>query len=118
MGDVVKFPKSGEVKNPKTVEQVEENLENVQLYHVSETLESILPVLFSRLHMAGFDLSGSDDVKNGALLVEALRSVLCKYYGIEHPFQDIAENVFKAEDNGGLSMNESINIIFKKVSNT
>jgi hypothetical protein len=116
MGDVVKFPnKIVESRAPKSMEQVDGNIENVQLYHISETLEQILPVLFGRLAMAGFDLSASDDVKNGALLVEALRSVLCRYYGINHPFQEIAESVFKSEGEGVLSLNDGVHVDFKKV---
>jgi hypothetical protein len=116
MGEVIQFPVSDNLDAPVTSkEQVKENIQDVQLFHISETLDSILPMLFGRLEMAGFDLAKGEDIKNGALLVESLKSVLCKYYGIEHPFQEVAENVFSADETGDLSLNKSIHVDFKKV---
>jgi hypothetical protein len=61
----------------------------------------ILPSLFNNIDIAGFPSSeaiGDDDVKDINLIVESLRSLLCKYYDVKHPFQDLAENVFEKEE--------------------
>ena len=58
--------------------------------------------IFNQLDIAGFGLDDEDeednDVKDGAFIIEALRSYMCKYYGIYHPFQKIAENIFEPKE--------------------
>lgn len=115
MGDIIKFPKNNpRAPRSESIEQIDERISNVSMYHINETLESIIPLLFSRLAMAGFDLAANDDIKNGALLVEALRSVLCQFHGIEHPFQEVAENIFNADNEGVLSLAKNLHIEFKQ----
>ena len=116
MGELVIFPNKNPDKIfvPQSTEEVEDNMEQIQLYHISETIDSVLPLIFNTLTIAGFDLSNNDDIKNGALLVEALRSVLCQFYGIDHPLQEVAESLFKTEAEGMLTMNDKLHIEFKK----
>ena len=115
MGEIILFPnRNPGISVPQSEEEVEQNIEQVQLYHISETIDAILPLIFNTLTISGFDLAKNDDIKNGALLVEALRSVLCQFYDIEHPLQEVAESLFKDEGEGMLSMQDKIHIDFKK----
>lgn len=82
--------------------------------HVQEVIEALMPIVFSQLSIGGFDLSDETDIKDAAFITEAIRSVLCKHKGIEHPFQQLADKIFLDEDNGILSVVESININFKQ----
>jgi hypothetical protein len=54
------------------------------------------------------------DIKNGAFMVEALRSLLCKYYSMNHPFQEIAENVFVEDGEGGYTIADTLVLELKK----
>lgn len=112
--NVIMFP----VKNhrgPQTLEEVVDSLDMVRQVHIQETLELVVPKLFENFSMAGFSPDDEDSlefIKDGALVVEAARSFLCKISGISHPLQLIAENMFEQTDEeGSLEVSEKIKIV-------
>jgi len=113
--NVIEFP----IKNINIIkhEDVDINMLTVKLNHINETLALVLPLVFNNLELAGFNLEPENEdnndinIKDGTLIVESLRSLLCKYYGLYHPFQDIADNVFLDDDD--LTITDFINIKFK-----
>ena len=99
--NVIAFPKANVKisKDNRTVENIQQNVEMMKHYHIQETILNLAPIIFNQLDIAGFGLDDEDeednDVKDGAFIIEALRSYMCKYYDIHHPFQKIAENIFE-----------------------
>jgi hypothetical protein len=72
-------------------------MEMMRHYHIQETIQNLVPMIFNQLDIAGFGLIEDDidiDVKDGALIVEALRSLMLKHYDMHHPFQQVAESIF------------------------
>ena len=112
--NIVLFPYRDNPRNimPQTIEEVIENMDDVRQVHIQESLENMMPMLFDRLSLAGFNLDDEDPniTKHGALVVEAVRSFLCKVYGMDHPLQIIANNLFEMEDDGNLSIAENVTI--------
>lgn len=88
---------------------------------MQETLTNIIPMIFTNLDISGFAL-GDDDpkedetLKDGALIVESIRSFMCKYYGIYHPFQKLAETIFENDDEDPESLNivDTLNVKLKE----
>ena len=74
------------------------------------------------LAKSGFSLGEDEDpledktLRDGALIVESIRSFMCKYYETYHPFQKLAENIFEAdaEDPESLNIVETLNIKLKE----
>lgn len=118
--NVVRFPKTSTKREPD-LEEIQQNLDMMKHYHIQETIAILAPIIFTNLGIAGFDLDDEADreeLKDGAFLMESLRSIMCKHYGIYHPFQEIAESIFSpdAEDDGALRIADSLQIEFKKRS--
>lgn len=120
MSNVIEFPRSSKRVQqnvpPLSVEKVKENLDSLKHSHIQETISIIAPILFQNLSLAGFELIDEDDassIKDSAFLIEAIRSILFKYYGLDHPFQKISENVFKTEENGLLSITDTLELVLK-----
>jgi hypothetical protein len=115
--NVIQFP-SKNIRStfPKDSEEIASNIKLVKFNHVNETLQTIIPLLFTNMELAGFQVAideGEEDfnIKDGALIVEAIRSLLCKIHDMEHPFQNLAESIFIQKDGvDELSMSEKINI--------
>lgn len=119
MDNVIKFPKPyiGPKSEILTMEEIEENLDMMKHYHIQETIANMAPMIFNQLELAGFPVSEEDtDIKDGAFVVEALRSIMCKHYDMYHPFQQISKNVFSPDDEelGALKIADSLNIELKK----
>lgn len=95
--NVVSFPKRH--ANPDiTLEDIQQNMDMMKHYHIQETITTLVPIIFNQLDIAGFGLVEEDvdlDIKDGALVVEALRSMMMKHYDMHHPFQQVAEAIFE-----------------------
>jgi hypothetical protein len=108
MDNVIQFPKNRNdiTAKPLDMEDVENKILNLRLHHINETLAEVVPNLFASLESAGFifeaeeDDTEDKDLRDGAFLVESIRSILCKRYGIPHPFQEIADEVFHMSKDG------------------
>jgi len=103
-------------------EEIENNLTMIKYNHIGETLALIIPILFNNLELAGF-ISSEDDgeeyidlnIKDGALIVESIKSLLLKHYNIYHPFQDIASNVFEETETANeFRIRPTLELKFKK----
>jgi hypothetical protein len=95
--NVVNFPKGKNANKDITLEDIQHNMEMMRHYHIQETIQNLVPMIFNQLDIAGFGLIEDDidiDVKDGALIVEALRSLMLKHYDMHHPFQQVAESIF------------------------
>lgn len=117
--NVVTFPKPYSGPNASiSAEEIVKNVEMMKHYHIQETISNLAPIIFNNLEIAGFGVSDEEslDLKDGAFIIESLRSIMCKHYGIYHPFQQISENVFFPDttEEGALRIADSLNIELKK----
>jgi len=78
-------------------------------------------MIFNQLDIAGFGFPDEQDsspeiLKDGAFIIESLRAVMCKHYGIYHPFQKLSEEVFYPDDEDpeALKIVDSLNIVLKE----
>ena len=78
----------------------------------------MMPLMFNQLDIAGFGLQEdeTEDVRYGAFIVEALRSLMLEHYGIYHPFQTLAKNVFEKDltDEGAFKIVDEITDLYLK----
>lgn len=102
MSNVVQFPGAKRNTPPQNIEEVQSNLDAVRQIHIEEAMSLIATVLFDNMQVAGFAFSPEDNesIKDVALLLEALRSLLSKYHHIDHPFQLLSEELFALQKNG------------------
>jgi hypothetical protein len=115
--NIIPFPRKrqsplGEMA-PQSMEEVEDTVDVVRQAHIQQTLEQVIPMLFDNLALAGFQpIDEMIFLKDGALIVEAARSFLNKIYGMSHPLQIIAENLFvQLDGEGNLEVSDKVKII-------
>lgn len=103
--NVISFPKSSIDPSRINEEEIEDRLELLKQYHIQETIALVIPNLFNQLEIAGFlSEDESEDIKDGAFIVESIRSLMSKRYDMYHPFQKIANNLFYFESSNPLSL--------------
>lgn len=123
--NVIPFPRMESNKFRLTdIKDVESRMVLLRHHHINETLANVIPNLFLQLDTAGFDFTDPEDdegngqyTKDGAFLIEAIRSMLCKHHGIGHPFNDLADKVFAAVENepGVLKVVDKLDIMLNNV---
>jgi hypothetical protein len=89
--------------SPLSVEEIDKKIQQNIHYHIQKTIGFLVPNLFNQMHVAGFTPDGEDDftIKEGAFIVEAIRSYMFSFYEMKHPFQKIVDKVFIQEENDG-----------------
>jgi hypothetical protein len=114
--NILLFPGTKKDTPVMTFEDAEESVVMARHYHIQETIANIAPIIFTQLDISGFELGDeeSSDLMDGALIVEALRSFMCRSYGMTHPFQKIAESVFDFDKDGGMKIVDEISLSLKK----
>lgn len=115
---IINFPlKNARVKPtpPMDEEAVMAGVDSMKHTHINETLAAAAQMLFERLYAAGFDFSefkNETELKYGSFLVEAMHSLLCKYYDVYHPFQDVAKKIFIRADQGEFVVTDELHMRF------
>lgn len=118
--NIIPFPRKNQspltssiIAPPQSIDEVEETVDIVRQVHIQQTLEQVIPMLFDNLALAGFQpINEMDFLKDGALVVEAARSFLNKIYGMQHPLQLIADNLFEQVDSeGNLEVSDKVKIV-------
>ena len=123
INNVIPFPSKGNHVPKKLLndEDVSFNISMVKHNHINETLNTIIPILFANIEIAGFSLDNDEEddecynIKNGALIVESIRALLCKYHDIEHPFLKLAENIFEDNEDGSMKVVKKLNLEFTPI---
>ena len=120
-----KKEKSKSTSSKKEEAELQINLDMMRNTHIQETLQTLSPVIFERLMAMGFDFTdfqSDSEIKHGSFFVEALHSLLCKYYNVYHPFQSVAENIFEKLGENDLTVTDELHLKFidtaKPQSNT
>lgn len=121
MSNIINFPKekiSQREQVPKDINEIKINVDSMKYTHIQETISVITPMIFQQLSVAGFDIIDDDNeetsLKDGAFLVETIRSILHRYYDLPHPFQKISESVFTIQENGVLLVADELCISLKE----
>lgn len=118
--NIIQFP--GTTREiPKDEKEVVQRVDNIKHLHIQEVLSAMVPIIFNQMATAGFDFIDDEEtgevnnVKDGAFLVEALRSIMLKHYGIDHPMQTLAENLFNHDEDSGVLLlrNDVISSMFE-----
>jgi hypothetical protein len=93
--NVIKFPVVS--KRPQTNEDVAALLQDVQDNHIAGTASVVLGNTLQDFQIAGFDFIGDEEDGAGTpyeedikVILEAYRSILHRYYGRGHFFQDLS----------------------------
>lgn len=117
--NIISFPHKNNMRKIEP-DEIENNLTMVKYNHIGETLALVIPILFNNIELAGFLIDDDEtksniNIKDGALIVEAIKAFLLKHYDIYHPFQDISNEVFEeTEVDNEFKIKPKISIEFKQ----
>lgn len=105
--NVIKFPvKHRNEQVPPTPETVLINIMSMKEEDIAFTSELIFSSILDTLSAAGFYAEEDpENMKDLFLLLETVRSLIAKEYGVEHPFQELADKSFTFIDETRMKFN-------------
>lgn len=119
--NILRFPKDRfqGTKFPETVEEVNDRVQELKRYHVQEAIETVVPLFFNQIQMLGFEPPEDETmyVKDGAMIVESIRSFMHKLYDMHHPLQIISEHLFEDGGEEGMIMSDHVKVVINPQNN-
>lgn len=94
MSNIVQFPN---LKAP-TKDNLEKSVRDYKLEAIDYAADELYGDLFSRINYFGFDITDEHDLKDVALVVESIKSLLCKVSGVDHPLQKLATKMMSIQE--------------------
>jgi hypothetical protein len=115
MDNVIQFPRKNKQSVIPSEEKIATDMNMVKINHINEALQTLIPKLFNDMMVAGFDVvpeeeEDTQNLKDSAMIVESIRSLMCKYYDIKHPIQEISESFFIEESDGTISVTKRLDL--------
>ena len=95
--NVIQFPGYRKHAPPQTIEEVRDNIEKVRMELASEATHKAMIALFEALAKEGVDLTGDENIKDNALVCEAIKAAVCKSLTLNHNFHSMTEEMFTFE---------------------
>lgn len=95
MSNVIQFPKSKNNTPPQTIEEMVADIDRLRRDHADEIANSMIPQLIGMYMSNGVDVDQHEYIKDVSMIVESMKSLLYKYFDIDHPFHDMIESVFE-----------------------
>lgn len=93
MTNVVAFPKAHKDAPPQSLEEVIERVSENRKEHINHIVDDLGNFFVSRVYEEGFPIDSEECFKDVILVIEAMRSAMFKSIGLDHPMQDMVENV-------------------------
>src|ERR1039458_774132 len=91
-------------------ETIDEHLDEMKNYIITEVLEIIIPLLYNRLAFIGYNIT-KNTLKEGALVTETIRALLYKHYNIPHSLHALADGMYTIDEKDDLTLTGKLSII-------
>ena len=80
---------------------------------LDDLVDDLTDIVFNGFRKAGFDnLNQTEYIKDLGLINESIRSYLLKLMEEYHPLQDVAEAFFRDNEDGTLTIESSVDVVF------
>ncbi len=117
---VLKFPaKSSENADAPSLEKIQEGIKEYRKELHFEVAEVITQEIIMILEHLDFNpISDPKLIKESCFMMEAIRSLIAKKYGVEHPFHDFSEKMFDVKENTAFFKSADFNLVEKENSSS
>ena len=94
-GKIILFPKGKFNTPPQSVEEMVADIERLRQDAADDVATIMIPQIISIFMSNGIDADQHKYIKDVSMIVECCKSLLYKYYEIDHPFHEMIESVFE-----------------------
>lgn len=104
LNNVIMFPGISRNRPPQSLEEIFKNVELAKTTRIEEVTEVVVVNMFEDLFDNNYDFTERNDAnKDMAFLIEAVKSLMHRHDGLDHPFHMLAEHYFTADATGDLT---------------
>jgi hypothetical protein len=110
VSNVVQFPVERLNVPPQSIEEMQDSISIMRKEHVDNLMDMMIPSVLMLFETNGMDVETEAYVKDSALVIEAIKALMYKYYNLEHPLNFIAETCFDIRMNSDESISYNYDI--------
>lgn len=92
--NVVLFPKIKRDSPPQTIEEIADKISQTRKDHVENLMYDMAPDIVNLLGSYGLDVTDPDNIKDTAMVMESIKSMVCRQYNIDHSFHKMVDTIF------------------------
>jgi hypothetical protein len=93
--NVIQFPKAKLNTPPQSLEEMVADIDRLRRDTADEIAGNMIPQIIGLFMANGIDVDQHEYIKDVSMIVESSKSLLYKYYNIEHPLHEMIESVFE-----------------------
>lgn len=111
ISNIIQFPK--ENNRITSVEDVYSKIAEVQMAHVEEGLDLLIPMIISQFTLLGFNFDFDKIEKDIALIAEVVKALLMKHYELDHPLHQMIDKLITEDENIGYYVPNDLRVLKK-----
>lgn len=92
--NVIMFPGSRREAPPQSVEEIVDKVTQTRKEHVDSVMMDLIPDFVHLFGSYGLDINSDEYVKDVAMIMEAVKSMISRQYKLQHPFHEMVDNIF------------------------
>ena len=100
--NVIQFPKTnvwGDLSHITNIEKAVEEAETARAYYAELTADEIMGFVLAKCQIAGYSMLESPaNVRDAVMVSVAIKSMLMRSQGINHPVQEFVDDVIDLDD--------------------
>lgn len=98
--NVIVFPKHKKNHPPQSLEEIQDDINSMRMNKAEDIVSSCMIGIADSLAVAGVDIMDPDvheNLKYNTWVLEAIRLLVYKKLGLDHPWSTIVEDIFNVE---------------------
>lgn len=92
--NVIAFPGFKRESPPQSVEEIVDRVTQTRKDHVEMIMNDVIPDLIHMFGSYGIDINSDESVKDVAMIMESVKSMVSRQYRLPHPFHEMVDNIF------------------------
>lgn len=92
--NVIAFPGFKRDSAPQSVEEIVDRVTQTRKDHIEMIMNDVIPDLIHMFGSYGIDINSDESVKDVAMIMESVKSMVSRQYRLPHPFHEMVDNIF------------------------
>ena len=92
--NVIMFPGFKRESPPQSVEEIVDKVTQTRKDHVDGVMMDLIPEFIHLFGSYGIDINSDEYVKDVAMIMEAIKSMISRQYKLPHSFHELVDNIF------------------------
>jgi len=80
---------------PQNLDEIVDKVTQTRKEHVAGVMNDMIPDIINMFGAYGVDINDDKYIKDVALVMEGIKSLLHRQYNLEHPFHNMVDNIFE-----------------------